>query len=279
MENLAPYAIAGNNGNDYNKWNITPGQYTVKATPYSGSNGTGTAGTPITINITIIKSATALSGLTLINAATDKVIAPLVDGMVIDLASTPSINIRANPAQGATVKSVRFGLNSTTTYQMENLAPYAIAGNNGNDYNKWNITPGQYTVKATPYTGTNGGGAAGPTVMVTIYIVNSSNTQVQQQVPDQKVAAEGGAAISLWAYPNPLISQGFVEFRVSRTTQTDVVVVDMTGRRVEQVFSGTAEAGVLYKRELRLQTLASGVYLVRLITAEGKQLTQQIIVQ
>ena len=52
-ENLAPYAIVGDTNGDYAPWNPAPGNYTLTATPYSGADGTGTAGTPLTVNFTV----------------------------------------------------------------------------------------------------------------------------------------------------------------------------------------------------------------------------------
>ncbi|WP_276499515.1 InlB B-repeat-containing protein [Pontibacter litorisediminis] len=56
-DNAAPYALHGDDGNGnyyYGNWNPpATGTYTLKATPYSGSKGTGTAGVPLTVSFTI----------------------------------------------------------------------------------------------------------------------------------------------------------------------------------------------------------------------------------
>jgi hypothetical protein len=52
-ETLAPYALAGDDSGDYRAWTPIVGSHTLKATPYSGTNATGTAGTPLTINFTV----------------------------------------------------------------------------------------------------------------------------------------------------------------------------------------------------------------------------------
>ncbi|OKL39547.1 InlB B-repeat-containing protein [Pontibacter flavimaris] len=60
-DNGAPYALHGDDGNGnyyYGSWNPPAvGTYTLKATPYSGSKGTGTAGSPLTITFTIAADA------------------------------------------------------------------------------------------------------------------------------------------------------------------------------------------------------------------------------
>ena len=56
-ENVAPWTlgteVAAGSGFDYRSWNIPTGTYTLTATPYSGNNGTGSPGTPLTITFTL----------------------------------------------------------------------------------------------------------------------------------------------------------------------------------------------------------------------------------
>ncbi|MDQ4139515.1 MAG: Ig-like domain-containing protein [Bacteroidota bacterium] len=49
-----PYALFGDIKGDYHSWVPTNGNYTLKCTPYSGANGSGTAGTSLTINFQVI---------------------------------------------------------------------------------------------------------------------------------------------------------------------------------------------------------------------------------
>lgn len=49
MENGAPYSLFGDNNGDYKVANFTNGNHTLSATPYSGSNGSGTTGNSLTI--------------------------------------------------------------------------------------------------------------------------------------------------------------------------------------------------------------------------------------
>jgi hypothetical protein len=50
-ENSAPYGLFGPNGNL--PLATYPGTYAITATPYSGANGTGVAGTPYTVHVTV----------------------------------------------------------------------------------------------------------------------------------------------------------------------------------------------------------------------------------
>jgi len=56
-ENGAPYALAGDDSGDYNDWTPSIGSHTVTATPYTGSDATGTAGTALTVDFDVTSSA------------------------------------------------------------------------------------------------------------------------------------------------------------------------------------------------------------------------------
>ena len=53
-ESIAPYALAGDAVGDYNAWTPALGNHTLTATPYSAAAGGGTAGTPLTVNFTVV---------------------------------------------------------------------------------------------------------------------------------------------------------------------------------------------------------------------------------
>ena len=55
-ENILPYAMAGDTNGNFNPWNYTLGNHTVSAAPYTGSNGSGTAGQALTISFTLLRS-------------------------------------------------------------------------------------------------------------------------------------------------------------------------------------------------------------------------------
>ena len=53
-ENNAPYSASGDTSGDYNDIALGEGSYTLKATPYSGSKGTGTKGTTVTVQFSVV---------------------------------------------------------------------------------------------------------------------------------------------------------------------------------------------------------------------------------
>ncbi len=48
-ENVAPYALAGDSNGNFNPWSYSTGSHILMATPYSGSNQSGSVGTPLSI--------------------------------------------------------------------------------------------------------------------------------------------------------------------------------------------------------------------------------------
>ena len=65
VESIAPYALVGDDNGDYNPWTPSLGAHALTATPYSEASGAGTAGTPLTVNFTVVAegtSAPAISG-------------------------------------------------------------------------------------------------------------------------------------------------------------------------------------------------------------------------
>jgi hypothetical protein len=104
-----------------------------------------------------------IAGFTLVNADTNQPVSNfnLVDNSTIDLAETGRrLSIVADEGPLFT-GSVRFNYDGRPDYRIENLAPYAIAGdlNGGKNYLPWTPTFGTHTLIATPYSGPRGSGA------------------------------------------------------------------------------------------------------------------------
>jgi len=122
-----------------------------------------------------------ITGLTLIDAASNQAIGPLNDGDSVDLSPTAKgINIRADVV--GSVGSVRFGLNGSANYRVENVAPYALAGDNKGNYSQWVPAPGEYTVTATPYPQSGAKGTPGASLQVT-FRVEGRPAQAQPEPP------------------------------------------------------------------------------------------------
>jgi len=116
IENYSPYALAGDNpARNYHTWNVQPGVYTILATPFSNNNGSGTAGTPLSITITIISTST---------------VAKMNDGE--DITNEPAEDetiLKAYPNPFADILTIEFSLPEDSRAKLEifNLTGQRIA--------------------------------------------------------------------------------------------------------------------------------------------------------
>ncbi|MGB7158065.1 MAG: hypothetical protein WBD40_08365, partial [Tepidisphaeraceae bacterium] len=121
----------------------------------------------------------------LINADTDEVIAEyanLGDGLTLNLASLPTrnLNIRANVV-GDQGGSVKFEFDGHTN--IENIAHYTLAGNDGDNYFAWTPATGQFTLTANPYAHDKAQGAAGAGKTITLKIENRGSNSNPTPAP------------------------------------------------------------------------------------------------
>lgn len=121
-------------------------------------------------------SGSAISSFTLVDAATEKDALTITNGMTIGLSqlANTKLNIRANTASSS-VKSIKFELSGAQSKTfIDNALPYALHGDNGAGnyyYGNWNPpAKGTYTLKATPYSGSNATGTAGTPYTITFTI-------------------------------------------------------------------------------------------------------------
>lgn len=130
---------------------LTPGQtYYVQLDGYSYLTGTGS----ITVNDAGL--ADVITGYTLVDANTDIDIGPLREGDILNKRLLPPFNVRADVyACGVPAGSVKFVLNGSTV-RIENIAPFAIAGDApAGNYKTWNISPGSYHLETFAYRNRN----------------------------------------------------------------------------------------------------------------------------
>jgi len=169
----------GDNNGAFNTWRPSLGSHILVATPYSASNGGGTAGTSTTVSFTVVNTTSTptptptptgpkLAGLTVVTAPGGATVAPFTNGYSYDEKNNQSV--RADPQSG--VASVVFKLDGSVIYT-ENILPYAVVGDNNGAYNTWKPTVGNHTLIATPYSARAGGGTAGTPITVNFSAVNS----------------------------------------------------------------------------------------------------------
>jgi len=77
-------------------------------------------------------------------------------------------------------------------------------------------------------------------------------------------------------YPNPASNTVQVKFTSKVDNNVTLDIVDLTGRKVGQIYTGQVDAGVVYNFNVNTNEFGNGLYQVRLISlfeAEMKQLS------
>ncbi|MGV3504496.1 MAG: InlB B-repeat-containing protein [Adhaeribacter sp.] len=186
---------------------------TLTAAPAAGYNFTGWSGSasgtanPLAVVMNQNKTITAnfsqppagqqVLSFSLINASDEQVIQTISPGEVFNLAALPSrsVNIQANTSP-ATVGSVRLVLSGTVNKtQLESGAPYTLYGDNGGNYNGWQMPVGNYTLTATPYTGSGGGGTAGTPLTRSFSVVDNGQALLLTRGPYLQMGNQTGITL------------------------------------------------------------------------------------
>ncbi len=284
-ENVFPYALGGDSppGN-YGTVDLKAGKYKLTATPFTKANEKGDMGTALTINFTVTNMQAVMS-FTLINADTDEDIMEINDGDVIDLAhvGTPNLNIRANTSPWE-VGSVMFGLNDKKNFRVENVFPYALAGDSPpGAYNDWIVTPGMYTVTATPYTEAMAKGMKGKSMTITFEITDTQSSQATAKGAFNKTDAlsvenEGnvGNFTSLQIYPNPVPESFMFNYAGKQDTNVKVYIYDMGGKMMG-TFNKKVSAQSVVEVGVSDFNLQPGNYLIKVAPENAKPSVFRII--
>ncbi len=98
---------------------------------------------------------------------------PIPNGATLDLATMPPVTMWANVTDGTA--SVEFQVNGTRR-QVENAAPFSIAGDYGGDYFEWTPPMGAVTIEVLAYPGASLAGRPGASHEVTLNIINSNSS-------------------------------------------------------------------------------------------------------
>jgi hypothetical protein len=124
-----------------------------------------------------------VTGFTLINAATDRVIRTISSGDNIDLSVVGNqLSIRADTS--GTIGSVRFDFDGVQNYRTENISPYALGGGDANYASVSTLAViSSHTVSATPFSGSNLSGTSGTTMTITFDVTAVAPTPQPMGAP------------------------------------------------------------------------------------------------
>lgn len=207
---------------------LVAGTYLFRLTVTDNKGATKFDEVAVTVNAATASVQQAVTSLTLINADTDREIATLTNGYVINFATigTKNLSIRAN-TNPSTVGSVIFRLNSKNIIT-ESKAPYTIAGDASTNYYAWTPALGNHTLAVTPYTAAGGKGTAGTALTVNFSVVNSTANTRQ--------ATQSETAFSFASvYPNPASTTTTLKFTTVEGGEADVVLSNLTGLHVKRI--------------------------------------------
>ena len=221
-ENVAPYALFSDFQGNYFAWVPPVGSYTLAATAFSGSDGTGTAGPTFTLSFSVINSVGSVGSFTLVNADTDRDILTITSGMTLSLSVLPrNLNIRANTTP-STVGSVELSLTGAQThFENQNVAPYALFGDFQGDYFAWMPSAGSYSLTATPFDALDGGGNAGTPLTINFTFTGTAPLAVQLTAFTAETSGAGTVQLR-WNTAN---EENNKEFEVQRSSDGKVFSV------------------------------------------------------
>ncbi|WP_370627191.1 polysaccharide lyase [Pontibacter sp. HSC-14F20] len=117
-----------------------------------------------------------VAGITLVNASTERDLMKLTNGAAFSFSAlgTTKLNFRADLKSG--VGSVKFDLKGAKSHSyIDNAAPHALFGDDGRGnyyYGNLTLPAGNYTLTATPYSGSKGTGTVGTPVTYSFSIKN-----------------------------------------------------------------------------------------------------------
>ena len=134
---------------------------------------------------TILNTETpVLTGFTLVNADTGRDIGAIGDGgtFTLDDPANGSFGVRAEPAAGAEIGSVRLELSGAKTVtRTENLVPYSLYGHANGQVHGEGLPAGSYTLRATAYNEANLQGEELYTLEVAFTVLASAEVEETEE--------------------------------------------------------------------------------------------------
>jgi hypothetical protein len=140
----------------------------------------------------------------------------------------------------------------------ENVAPYALFGDNGGDYNPWTPNTGSYSLRATAYTSSGASGAAGSPLTISFTVTDNASARRG----DNSMRFAEANTISI--YPNPARETATLDLSALPDKPLAVYVVNAFGRKVMQLPKTNRE-----QITLNVRALPAGVYYITTQTATG----------
>lgn len=246
---------------------VGSGSHEVTATPYTEKWGQGQQGLEKTAVFTLVNS-TSVTAINVVNK-TGEVLMTLSDSAVIDISNPDFSHINLVAELDGATTMVTYELNGSIR-NIDYFAPYSMAGDFFGYFQKWWVSPGTYTVTATPVSGWYPQ-VAGASVTVTFEVVNgaAARTMVEDQVGGLTKEPE------LVVYPVPTTDRVELSAVGMPGDRAELTLINLQGKIVyqESLLSRSLDGKELSLEDLGLK---SGVYFLKLTVGEV-QITREII--
>lgn len=291
VENLVPYASFGDNnpppgqpidyaGRPFQVGTFRTETYTVEATAFTLPKAQGdTLGT---LRLTFSLRDELLSTFILINSLTDEPIDVLTNFTIIDLSQTGNdLNVRVTgPKDDELIGSVGLSLVETdisgapletVLSRTENVPPFALFGNEGDNYRNGSFAEGFYELTATPFRENRLQGNVGPSVTL-IFAVSDDG-----RLPDEVSAVAATPVV----YPNPLTQSNNLRVKwsdpESNTSAVTLRLLNQQGQELIRRQASVTDDKSGFQLDVQGLNLAPGVYFLRIERADAAPQTVRIL--
>ena len=186
----------------------------------------------------------------------------LMEGSEINLfdLTTSNLNIRANATED--VESVRLELSGERSVaRTENLAPFALFGDNSGNYLAGELPVGAYNLVATPYSGNNLNGSAGTQLEINFDVIS-----------------DGDGKLFVKVYPNPAVNEIQVQMTDEKikSKMASIQIHDMQGRLIRSYDS--SKIPNLGDFKIPVYSLTEGIYFMTITDNKGKVTKKSFVV-
>ncbi|WP_394749385.1 malectin domain-containing carbohydrate-binding protein [Spongiimicrobium salis] len=247
----------------------SPGVYTVSLRVVDTEGLEDTTSTLVTVDAPSVQD--GVVSFTLVNATTNQDLIQLTDGMDINAFTIQGIDLAIRANTNIPVGSVQLAMSGPiNTTRTENVAPYALFGDNGGNYAGVPFPSGSYSLSATSFSGANGGGAQGPTIALNFTIVPQAAARI-----DNTSFANTDTTMRL--FPNPVIAEAQIEVPDTTVQMRSIQIFDLTGRLVKQYDAAKVNVGS-GRYGFNVSAMDNGLYFIHMTSEKNEKYQLRMII-